>query len=503
MNSPHLHENLGLSTNPFSKRSSEQEIAFINEIFYEPNYYNALISNLVSGDSQFIIGQRGHGKTSIINKLYEDLESGRNLFVVKIDRYDSIPLKDNERSFLLGIIEALIKKQAINLVENKDVIKKLKRHDKETLSFFIQVFFKPITNLEFEDIYNKIKHVRRRNLFIRIYNFILPNLANKIISTAVNVTSDCIRKSIGLDSSDTTKCSMEYFQKIDELKINKQNLSFDDFTKDQLKDILYKICEIYKTIGYDKIIVLFDKIDECQMLSQDIVKISGFTREILSDTELLLNGNISIGFSLWSELKTELSGSVRFDKFGTIDVRWGDPNMIPLINKRLKYYSMNKANPVDFHRLISNEIDKNEIVRLCNKSPRDLIILLSDIFQEQSNRKPKVSTFDDDSVRKGMINFCRNYDFDSITPSKIGKNKDVRSMINRLLRLKMIRFTYKDLSSVLNQNDNQSTGQVKTMIDYRLIREEEFPDPTGLKIYEIIDPKIEFMIKHLIEKIEL
>lgn len=124
MNSSHLHENLGLSTNPFSKRSSEQEIEFINEIFYEPNYYNTLISDLVSGDSRFIIGQRGHGKTSIINKLYEDLESRKDLFVVKIDRYDSIPLKENERSFLMLIIEELIKKQAISLLRNKQVVKK-------------------------------------------------------------------------------------------------------------------------------------------------------------------------------------------------------------------------------------------------------------------------------------------------------------------------------------------------------------------------------------------
>lgn len=378
----------------------------------------------------------------------------------------------------------------------------MSKHEKEILSFFIQLFFKPITKLEFDDAYNRIKPVKRKNLGIWLLNKFGIDLANNITSTLVNITSDVIRQSIGLDRSDTGNCCREYFPKIDEVKIERQELTVEDFTKDKLKDILYKICDIYKKIGFNKIIVLFDKIDECQMLSQDIVRISGFTGEILSDTELLLNGNISIGFSLWSELKSELSGIVRFDKFGTIDVRWGDVNMIPLIDKRLRYYSANKINLVNFNSLISNEIDKIDIVRLCNKSPRDLIILLSEIFQEQSNRKPKVSTFDNDSIRKGMINFCRNYDFDSITPSKTGKNKEVRSMINKILRLKMTRFTHKDLTSALNQNDNQSIGQIKIMITYRLIREEEFPDTNGMKIYEIIDPKVEFMIKHLIENIE-
>ena len=64
-----LDDNLGLSKNPFSKRSSEQELDFLEEIFYEPNYYKTLMDVLSTGDSRFIIGQRGHGKSSIINKL--------------------------------------------------------------------------------------------------------------------------------------------------------------------------------------------------------------------------------------------------------------------------------------------------------------------------------------------------------------------------------------------------------------------------------------------------
>lgn len=502
MDNNYLHNNLGLSTNPFSKRSSEQELEFINEIFYEPNYYNTLISDLVSGDSRFIIGQRGHGKTSIINKLYEDLENREDVFIVKIERYDSIPLKENERSFLLLIIETLIKKQAIYLLKNKHIVSKLNNHEKEALGFFIQIFFRPITKVEFEDTYNKIKNIRRKNLIIWLLNKFGIDFANNIASSVVNITSDFIRQSIGLDRLATTDFYKEYFSKITEVKIEKKELTVEDFTKDRLKDILYKICEIYSKIGFSRIIVLFDKIDECQMLSQDVVKISNFTGEILSDTELLLNENISIGFSLWSELKSELSGIVRFDKFGVIDVRWRDVNMIPLINKRLKYYSIDKANSIGFNSLISNEIDRNDIVRLCNKSPRDLIVLLSEIYQEQSNRKPMVTTFDNDSIRRGMINFCRTYDYDSMIPSKTGKNKEVKSMINKLLRLRITRFTYKDLTLALNQNDNQSQGQIKIMIGYRLIKEEEFSDVNGMKIYEIIEPKVEFMIKHLIENIE-
>ena len=64
-------------------------------IFYEPNYYTSLISDLSNGVSRIIIGQRGAGKSSIINKLLKDLED-INVFTIKIDRFDSIPIKKNE-----------------------------------------------------------------------------------------------------------------------------------------------------------------------------------------------------------------------------------------------------------------------------------------------------------------------------------------------------------------------------------------------------------------------
>jgi hypothetical protein len=64
-----LNSNLGFSKNPFSKFSAEEEIEFHNEIFYEPTFYQTLLDDLKSGTSRFILGQRGHGKSSIIHKL--------------------------------------------------------------------------------------------------------------------------------------------------------------------------------------------------------------------------------------------------------------------------------------------------------------------------------------------------------------------------------------------------------------------------------------------------
>lgn len=495
-----LSDNLGLTKNPFSKRSSEEELNFLNDIFFEPNYYKTLLNDLSSGDSRFIIGQRGHGKSSIINKLVEDLEKAKNLFVIKVDRFDTIPIKRNETAFLKLILKSLITKQAIFLDKNKELIKLLNKADKEKLAFFIRLFFRTLSSSEYQSIYDNLHKIKLRNVFIRFFNKWGLGPANTITSTAISVTSSLIQQSLGIGKIDSANVYREYFGKIKEVDFENIDIDKSECNKDELKKMLDEVLNIFKSLGFETSVILFDKIDEYQELNQDIVKIGQFTSELLSDTELLLNSNLAIGFSLWSELKSELLGTVRFDKFASIDVRWRFNDLEPLISKRITFFSKNKDKTlVD---LVLNENERTELIKVANKSPRDLISLLSDIYQEQSNSEQKVTSFDGQSISRGLISFCSNYDYDSIYPSKTGRNKEIKSMINRILTVRLVRFTIKQLTDTLKQTTAQSEGQIKLMIGYRLIREEEILGANNAKIYEVVDPKVEFLIKRNVSKIE-
>lgn len=495
-----LDDSLGLIKNPFSKRSSEQETEIFSNIFFEPNYYKTLLNDLSSGDSRFIIGQRGHGKSAIINKLMEDLEQSKDLFVIKIDRFETIPIKRNETAFLKLILKSLITKQAIFIDKNKHLIKKLDKFDKEKIAFFIRLFFRTLSQSEYTSIYDNLQKVELKNFFIRQFNKWGLTPANTIASSAISITSNLVRQSIGVENIDATQVYKEYFGKIPEINFDTIDIEKHDCSKDGLKRILDEVLSIFQKIGFKTTIVLFDKIDEYQELDQDVRKISTFTSEILSDTELLLNANLAIGFSLWSELKSELEGTVRFDKFGAIDVRWKLNDLEPLIDKRIAFFS--KSNDRTLKDLVENNKDRSELIRVANKSPRDLITLLSEIYQEQSNRSQTVDCFDSQSISAGMINFCANYDYDSIYPSKGGKNKEIKAMINRILAVKLIRFTAKQLTDTFNQNIAQSDGQIKLMLGYKLIREDDILGNNNAKYYEVIDPKVEFLIKRAITRVE-
>jgi len=65
-----------------------------------------------------------------------------------------------------------------------------------------------------------------------------------------------------------------------------------------LKLALDELLLIVEKIDLDGTVVLFDQIDEYKSLNQDIKKITNFTSDILTDTQLLLNNKLAIGYWL-------------------------------------------------------------------------------------------------------------------------------------------------------------------------------------------------------------
>lgn len=477
-----LNTNLGFAKNPFSKFSAEEEIEFHNEIFYEPTFYQTLLDDLKSGTSRFILGQRGHGKSSIIHKLKNDLEKSQVLTVI-IDRFDEISLTDNKIELLNLILKEFVTKYVIFLNKNKAYLKKLDNEDKEVLTLLIRLFFKPLTKTEYETRYDNIKKIKTKNWFINVFNKIVKP-ANSLIGTGVLITSKLISESLNLSNFETNNSYTEYLSEIN--NINTSATSQEDElkkSKRHLKELLNRLNVICKKTYYKSSVVLFDKVDEFQELNQDINKIASFTEDILTDTELLLQNDIAIAFSLWSEVKPILSKKVRFDKFKEIDISWRKSNMAPLIDKRILYFS---GNTRSFSSLFEKKSDIENIIDISNKSPRDLISCLSDIYDYQTANQNS-SVFESSNVSKGLIKFANRYDYLSIYPSRTGKNKDVISMINIILRTRKVNITIQDLKSTFNQRTRWCQMKLESIMKYKLVEEDSKLGPTGEKIYNGMD----------------
>lgn len=483
-----------LSKSPFAKYSAEEELEILEYIYFEPKYYSELLELLSSGVSRFILGQRGQGKSATIYTLFNDLSKNHTLPLL-ISRYDDIPLTQNKNFLLYRIMQAMTVGIARHLFENKKERKKLSKQQQQRLSFFIELFYEEHCSNQFIEAAKEIKKVKSHNKISRFFNRNVLGLLNTVINGTVNISSQWIKGAIGLDSGNTELVFKEYIKEVEYKKIDSYTIEeVASWKSDRLQKMLLFLIEVSKSLGYESIVVLFDKIDEFSLINSDVEKVTDFTIEILTDTDLLYSDKLSIVFSLWSEVKRSLNRrGIRFDKFKEIDIRWRTEELEPLINHRLKHFSINKEAPVTLDSLIPNSNDKRTILQLADHSPRGLIRLLGEIYNEDYDQK-NLTSFTPSSVSKGLINFCKNFDYESQNPSKLGRRNDLLNWINRALRVRKPNFTIENLNQALNQKSPTSIKHIEELIRLGIIKENYEKTDLGESIYEVIDPKLKYLI---------
>lgn len=485
-------ENIG--DNPFLQRSAEEELDFLECIYYKPAYYDALMTNAIGGASRMLVGQRGLGKSATIHFLFKELKQN-NTLPLMITRYDDIPLSDNEPYFLYKIMQSMCHGIAHHLFNNEKDRKKLNKRQREQLAFFIELFFDPRTSADYIASAKEIKKKNRLNFIKRIYNHSL-SLINGLLSSTIEFSSDFIRSSIGIgvNKVDVENVAKEYLKKVDLSEINSVPIEqVVSWSKDTLIKLLKQLKEIAHTIGYKSIVILFDKIDEYSEVNANVEKIVTFVKDILLDTDLLYTKGLSIVFSIWSDAKRALNkAGVRFDKFEDIDIEWDDAELESLIDKRLLFFSINKECPVTLQSLFPVKSNKQLILRLANKSPRSLIKLLGILYSLEHNSVP-IKSFSLDAISKGTLQYCMKFDYYSNQSVRFGVKADIYSWINKILQIKLTSFTFENVKSEFGVPPKTVDSYIQHMSKYELIRESNRPYEDGI-VYEVVDPRLQYLI---------
>ena len=237
------------------------------------------------------------------------------------------------------------------------------------------------------------------------------------------------------------------------------------------------------------VLVLFAKVDEFDYLKSDVKNVAMFMEGILRDTQLLYRERLSVVFSLWSEVYRTLNNmGVRFDKFPTIDIRWDDQDMENIINKRLAFFSENKEAPVSLGSLIPETSMKREVLKLADRSPRTMLRLLSEICSCED--RESIVSFSPEAISKGMLKFCRNFDYASLRPFKTGGKEDLTDWINKILAVRRISFTVSEWAEGFNCTKTTAAKHIDNMKKAELIRDKQFPSDNGAIVYEVFDPRI-------------
>lgn len=441
-----------ISDNPFARFSAEEE-EDLRSIFVKPRYYDALKSNARQGNSRILVGQRGLGKSATIHMLFEDLKANGTLPLL-ITRYEGIPLSNNKGYFLYKIVQSLTKRLSEHLYKNRKDAKLLSKEQKKRLSYLVEMFYDDEIA---EDYLKQAKVIKTKKRNIGLSKFFNKNLKliNGVVSGAIKVTSSVVRQSMGLPENDDVITTIPIFEEIPINEIN--SLSMKDVVdkgNDKILALLKHLVDIALSLNYGSIVVLFDKIDEFSEINANVNKVSEFTLQILTDTNLLYTNKLSIVFSLWSEVKRTLNNrGVRFDKFQDIDISWRDEELEQIINKRLLHYSINKKQPVSLQSLIPFENDRKTILSLAGGSPRSLISLMNRLYDEEMGDNATngdVVSFSSATISKGLIEFCKRFDYESLQPSKISDKNNYYNWLNKVLLIKKPYFTISELCNVFN-----------------------------------------------------
>lgn len=481
-----LYVNMGFKENPFSKYSAEEEKDYINEIYEKPRYYATICSDVESGTSRFLMGERGIGKSALMYKLLNDLKK-RETFPVLIDKYDGVPVRNNEQDLINLIIEKVVTSLGIKLLQEPRLIKRLNKIEREKLAFVITYFFESLSKSQIEYLYGKTTHSNSKNVLKRIFNWFLLKPLNIVLSGTSDYIGVTVNKAIGLNMTPSEQVYKEFLKEFD-IKdgIPKGKLPCCEY-KD-LKEILDEIANLIKKLGYKRVIVFFDQIDEYKLLKSQIESISNFILPIITDNSLLYMDSIGFEFVIWNKVKVKLKEKqVRFDKFVPIDIGWTEEEIKNIIDRRIQYFSDNKI--IVLEKIISKEYIK-EILEVVEGSPRNTIKLLHNIYLEQSRINENVSSFSNEAVKVGINNFCMTYEYEMLYPES-----QIKKSIDKIMKVKKVEFEIKDLTDQYKVSSQSGINWIKNMQDYALVEEID-NSGSNKKKYRVIDKKLVYLIRN-------
>lgn len=480
-----LFSNMGFEKNPFSKFSAEDERTYLKEIYETPRFYQTLVDELVEGNSRYLLGERGVGKSALMFYLIEDLRS-KGIYPILIDEYDETPIKNNGYELLLLVEQNIITHLGVELLCNKSKVKKLAKDDREKLAFLINVFFKNLNKNKVKELYEEISGEKKKNIFKRLCNHFLIKPINIILSGASNVAGLTVSKALGLPIIDN---NVVYLQFVSELSENGETKEYSKMNYKDIKEILRETAVLIEKLGYKKLVVFFDKLDEYTKLKSQIDLIVDFIETITTDTSLIYSQEFGFEFLLWNKLKEKMKEKqVRFDKARPIDIDWSKEELKKILSRRLSFFSEHKIKVEDIF-FDSKKLDK--VIELANGSPRQLTMLLARIYEEQSKTDGNVKKFSDEAVKRGMNSFCQNFEYELFYPKLT-----IKDVVNRILKVGKTEFTISDLASATKKSIPTATNWIRTMKNVGFVEETEGELSGKAKVYKVIEPKIRYMIEY-------
>lgn len=485
--------NFKLKEYPFSTFTTENEIGKEEDLFIKPNDYSPIIQAFNQKNTIILIGDRGTGKTAILLDFDRKLDKSNSIFCT-VDDYSTLPNPITSielYKFLVSKVSTILFE---HLVTDYKRLKKINKEEKVLLSYLLKNFVSVISKRVLKEKIENIQIPWYKRSLIKTFNLFRKPI-NYSFTIGAKVLEEYITKHFkGLPSLDDLGEIKNIFP---ELPLDIDN----DFNNLEVGyQLLGKVVQIAQKLGYDRIVLLLDKIDEDSRLENNGEAIADFIQPLLVDNKLLLNKDLQLIISMWSTPFNYLKENVRTQKHYCPVLQWTIEDLEKALNQRLSYFSQGIV--VDFRELFSSEYTVNEfktIFELANSNPRDLWHLFDKLLRNQFRFNPNANTIELGAFQDGINDFVANFNYFEYYPRKQNAKSntmDFYSYTAHLLKLDNHIFTRNRLSEKAGTGGS-TQNYVVGMERIGLV--EKHGQESGATTYKIKDPKVVYALKNAIK----
>lgn len=485
-----FYQAFGFAEYPFSQFTSEHETEKGKVLFIDTQMYSPIIEGFRNKRTMILSGDRGTGKTAVLYDFLRNVPR-ESTIVVSVSDYSQLKLRFSGPDLYRFVLNNLSDELFRRMGEDRKTGARLKQADKVLLTYFLVHFTKPATIAELRRQVQEMQQSFIARAAAWFYDRTRLPL-NIGANAAAKFLGELIARATSLPAAEApwTEYFPELGKKIDE--------TFTD--PEASYSMLRKLVGLARKIGYDRVVFMFDKIDEDSRLDNASEEISDFIEPLVTDNKFLLDDQFQVVVSLWVIPFNMLKDRVRTQKIHCPRLEWSEADLLSALGRRLEVFSDGKLKSLA--EIVGDDVDQETrkyLVKLSNHNPRDLWHLMNSIFQAQYRLDSNSSKLTKAAFDSGFDDFVRQFNFYEYYPRKANarvNSMDVYAYMKHLLKLESEDFTRNQL------NERAGTGgstqnYVSGMESIGLV--ERTGQELGSATFRIRDPKVVHALKRGIE----
>lgn len=488
-----FYTQFGLKENPFASFTTENEGQRFSKTFIKPNDYETILENFSQKNSILLTGDRGTGKTALIKDFISKIDD-KNSITTHIIDFSSLKQDYELKDFYKFVIVNLSVSLFTALADKQNRVSKLNKEEKLLLCYLLKNFVPQISKRQLREQIEKVQIPLWQRTYKKVEN-VVRGIFNYGATTGGAFIDDYIARHFsGLPPlSDSVKIK-DYFP---ELPVNIEEEFID---QEASYNLMLRIISLAKHLDFERILIVFDRVDEDSRFMNDAELISEFIVKILTDNKFLLEPDLQVVFSTWVTPFNYIKDQVRTQKHYCPTLNWTDSDLVKALNKRLLAYSDDTVS--DYKILFADTVTEDEIkqvFQLANNNPRDLWHIFNALFKTQYELDANSNKITSAAIPNALTQFVTTFNYYEYYPKKSNaraNSMDIYSYAKHLLKLESEIFTKNQL------NDRAQTGSsthnyVVSMERIGLIGVDN--QTGGVVYYKIKDQKVIYALRNGLE----